>query len=195
MASWIRVTKAKVVRKWLDLRFTQKTGLTCTLWQGSGKDKKSLRINTSFHSCPRHPVFFANPQAGSRSPSDVYNHIMCLGILCFIICISTTQSFPQGSMYVWLCVAQWLAWCSLNKYCYNDEWRNAGSLGVYRLSDGEFLCIKGPYDSLLISSAARWGSIFQCALWTHFSSQKLRSKPKYGACNWGLFPPIHIMFN
>ena len=108
-------------RKWLDLRFTQKTGLACTLWQGSGKDKKSLRINTSFHSCPRHPVFFANPQAWSRSPSDVYNHIMCLGILCFIICISTTQSFPQGSMYVWLCVAQWLAWCSLNKYCYNDE--------------------------------------------------------------------------
>ena len=27
-------------RKWLDLRFTQKTGLACTLWQGSGKDKK-----------------------------------------------------------------------------------------------------------------------------------------------------------
>ena len=194
MASWIRVTKAKVVRKWLDLRFTQKTGLACTLWQGWGKDKKVWGLILPFTPV-LDIVFFANPQAWFRSLSDVYHHIMCLGIPCFIICISTTQSFPQGSMYVWLCVAQWLAWCSLNKYCYNDEWRNAGSLWVHQLSDGEFLCIKGPYDSLLISSVARWGHIFQCALWTHFSSQKLRSKPKYGACNWGLFPPIHIMFN
>ena len=30
--------KSKGVKKWLDLHFTQKTGLTCTLWQGSGKD-------------------------------------------------------------------------------------------------------------------------------------------------------------
>jgi len=177
MASWIRVTKAKVVRKWLDLHFTQKTGLACTLWQGWGKDNKVWGLIIPFTPV-LDIVFFANPQAWSRNPSDVYHLIMCLGIPCFIICISTTQSFPQGSMYVWLCVAQWLAWCSLNKYCYNDEWRNAGSLWVHQLSDGEFLCIKGPYDSLLISSVARWGYIFQCALWTHFSSQKLRSKPK-----------------
>ena len=32
--------KSKGVRKWWDLHFTQKTGLTCTLQQGSGKDKK-----------------------------------------------------------------------------------------------------------------------------------------------------------
>ena len=75
---------------------------------------KSLRINTSFHSCPRHPVFLANLQAWFRSPSDVYPHIMCFGIPCFIICISTVQSFPQGSMYVWLCVTHCQAYGALS---------------------------------------------------------------------------------
>ena len=29
--------KSKGVRKWVDLHFTQKTGLAYTLWQGGGK--------------------------------------------------------------------------------------------------------------------------------------------------------------
>ena len=98
-------------------------------------------------------IFFANLQAWLRSPSDVYPHIMCFGIPYVIICISTTQSFPQGPN---VCVAMRDTlpgiWCSLNKYCDNDEWRNTGLLWIHQLSDGEFLCIKGPYDSLLISS-------------------------------------------
>ena len=115
---------------------------------------RSLRINNYFHSCPRHHFLCKPSSLWFRNFSDVYHHIMCLGIPCFIICIFTTQSFPQGSMYVWLYMAQWLAWCSLNKYWYNEEWRNTGSLWVHQISDGEFLCIKGPYDSLLISSIA-----------------------------------------
>ena len=59
-------------------------------------------------------IFFANLQAWLRSPSDVYPHIMCFGIPCFIICISTTQSFPQGSMYVWLCVTHCQAYGALS---------------------------------------------------------------------------------
>ena len=69
---------------------------------------RSLRINTSFHSCPRHHFLCKPSSLWFRNFSDVYHHIMCLGIPCFIICIFTTQSFPQGSMYVWLYMAQWL---------------------------------------------------------------------------------------
>ena len=78
---------------------------------------------------------------------------MCFGIPYFIICISTTQSFPQGPN-VRVAMRDTLPgiWCSLNKYCDNYEWRNTGLLWIHQLSDGEFLCIKGPYDSLLISS-------------------------------------------
>ena len=111
MVFWIRVTKAKVLGSGWIYILLRKQDLPIHSGRVEGK---SLRINTSFHSCPRHPVFLANLQAWFRSPSDVYPHIMCFGIPCFIICISTVQSFPQGSMYVWLCVTHCQAYGALS---------------------------------------------------------------------------------
>lgn len=112
---------------------------------------KSVKINTSFHSCPRHPVFSANPQAWFRSPSYVYHCTMCFGIPWLIIYISTKELFPWGQT---VCVAVHGTgpgiWFSLNKYCYHEEWRNTGSPWVHQLSDlGNSSVLRGPMTPCL----------------------------------------------
>lgn len=89
-----------------------------------------------------------------------------IGIPYFIIFLFTKQSFPHGQN---LCLAVHGtlpgSWGSLSKFCYTNERRNNWiAWSSPPQWPGEFLCPKGPYDSLLIASIARWAYIFQCAL-------------------------------
>lgn len=129
--------------------FTQKTDSPRYILQGWGKDIKVWGLILPFTPV-LDIIFFANLQAWFRSPL-IYPHIMCFGIY-FIICISTTQSFPQGPN---VCVAMRDTlpgiWCSLNKYCDNDEWRNTGITMNSSAQWWWIFCIRGPM-TLLISS-------------------------------------------